>query len=847
MEAEGQMALEATTAATDLSGGSMARPQLLAVVDLLIAAIAGLIAGTVYWLGSAPGLLFGDGGEFQFSAWLAGLPHPTGYPLYMILGWIWTHLLDILNLATPARAMNLLSVIFAAVAVGLTYLFAHGLVELGVRQAPPIAQRIAAFLAALAFAFTPTFWSSALVTEVYSLHAAFIALIFGLALRWQKGLEIEKHYAQEDQPEFRTHPSLSLMVLALVLGLSLAHHRTTLLLIPVLFVFVWRQDGYRVRRPRWLVPLTVLTLAPLLLYLYVPLRVKQSPYLLVELRPDHFVDLINRSPKGLAGYALGYSFASQLQGPATAVSDPFTLIQRFMAELTPVGVGLALLGVLYLIINRETRLLWLTGGGFIALTAFNLFYTIDDIAAYYIPSYLIASGWIAVAGAFIAAEIAQLVARWRPAWATAASVLTLIPLAALPLLLFISHADQVDRSGHTLPERWWANLIEADPPADSILVTNDRDEMMPLWYLQQVEGMRPDLAGLFPGMLPGENWDNVGQVLEIALANERPVFLVKPMPGLEAKAQLGQNDSAGLTRVEGLNTLRGDAQPVDIAIGDQIRLTGYDVETLHPAPGQDTAVTLFWQPVQPIATDLSSFVHLTLPDGSKIAQSDKLIGGDYYPSRLWKPGEIIVDRHVVSLPADAPPGPFRVYAGMYELMGDELQPVGAAILPGSVGGQAPKSSTLELATLPGYANFDDSILLIGYGVDGNRVSSVHGKQVVTEEALVGDLEVSVRWQAAGPIGQDYKVFIHVLDSNGRIVAQQDVQPFDGQYPTSVWEQGELLTDSYEVPLFSELRPGPYRIVVGIYDALTLNRLPAYDDARVRLPNDAIELAEIEIN
>ena len=63
-------------------------------LDLLLALLAGSIAAVVYYLGSAPGVLFGDGGELQFAAWTAGLPHPTGYPLYMTLGWAWSHLLD---------------------------------------------------------------------------------------------------------------------------------------------------------------------------------------------------------------------------------------------------------------------------------------------------------------------------------------------------------------------------------------------------------------------------------------------------------------------------------------------------------------------------------------------------------------------------------------------------------------------------------------------------------------------------------------------------------------------------------------------------------------------------------
>ena len=158
-------------------------------LDLLLAFLAGSVAAVVYYLGSAPGVLFGDGGELQFAAWTAGLPHPTGYPLYMTLGWVWSHLLDATGLASPARAMTLLSVLFAALAVGLTYLLARTLIGLGLPQVSPVLQRLAALLAALTFAFTPTFWSQSVVTEVYTLNAAFIALILWLALLWRWRVE----------------------------------------------------------------------------------------------------------------------------------------------------------------------------------------------------------------------------------------------------------------------------------------------------------------------------------------------------------------------------------------------------------------------------------------------------------------------------------------------------------------------------------------------------------------------------------------------------------------------------------------------------------------------------------
>jgi hypothetical protein len=837
--------------------------RLLSLGDALLAAGVGLLAGCVYWLGAAPDVLFGDGGELQLAAWTAGLPHPTGYPLYMLLGLLWSHLLTGLDVvATPARAMNLLSVFLAGLVVALTYLLAHALVELSVPGASRRAQRFSSLLAALIFAFSPTFWSQAVVTEVYALHAVFVALLLGFALRWQKGLDQERRaLSGPAAPQFRMRPSTALMLVAVTLGLALTHHRTSVLLIPVLLVFVWRQDGYRLRRPRWLLILVGLALLPLLLYLYIPARVNHSAYLSMELKPGQLIDLINRSPRGLVGYALGRSFAGQLQGLNPVMDALPSLPERFLAELTPVGVGLALLGLGYLIATRQRRLLWLTLGSFLFLTGFNLFYAIEDIAVFYIPSYLIAVCWIAVAGAFVAQETARLAERWfadRPRLVTGVSLAVLLLLAALPVSLFLDHASQIDRSGHTRPREWWTRILESQIAPNAVLITNDRDEMMPLWYMQQVEGVRPDIIGLYPGLIPGENWADVGAVVDNAFASGRPLYLIKPMEGLEVKVDLGLNDATGVTPVLGPAAATAPERSQNALFGEEIRLVGYDVAPVHPQPGQMVQVDLYWQPVKAISQDLTSFLHLRASQSSGqgdgggqeppiLSQSDRLVGGAYYPSSLWKPGEILVDRHRLVVPEDAPSGPYELLAGLYELVGQEALTIGSVVLDGRIGGEAPAASRGVTLDNPLYANFKDEILLIGYEVAGGRLAAVDGLPVSPDQTLSPDeLNVQLLWQSARPAGKDYTVFVHLVDPTGSIVAQQDVQPFSGSYPTSVWQQGELLADSYTINLPNDLAPGPYRLVAGLYHAPTGKRLAGYNDRGQRLPNDQIEVVEIDL-
>jgi 4-amino-4-deoxy-L-arabinose transferase-like glycosyltransferase len=631
------------------------------------------MAGVVYGRGAAPGVLTGDSGELQFAAWLAGLSHPTGYPLYLILGWAWSHGLAGLGLASPAQSMTLLSVLFGALAVALTYLLAMALLAQsrpGGRSVGPV-ERIAALVAALTFAFTPTFWSQAVVTEVYTLHAALVAALLWLALLWRAEVRLF--------PKSRTSQSGWLLAaLAFLFGLGLAHHRTTLLLLPVLLVFLtWQAPaGYWRSRWRTALGLVLLALAPLLLYLYVPLRADATPYLSIDLWPGQPTGLLDRSPAGLFSYLLGQGFAGEIQGLAQAAAAAPNLVQRFSAELTPVGLLLAVVGVVTLALRRQWALLWLMGASFLLLTGFNLLYTIGDIAVFYIPSYLIASVWIGVAVAWLAEITGAVFNRRWVGLGEGAGIVTAVLLVALPVYLFLSQAPAQDRSQDSAAADGWQALLKANPAPNAVLLSNDRDELMPLWYLQQVEGVRPDLAGVFPLLLAEPGWLDVGQAVDSALSTGRPVYLIKPMPGLEIKAALGQPDPSGLTPVLGPAITAPPTFVEEVVIDDAVRLLGFDVQ--HD--GQSVQIDLHWQPLRPLDADYTSFVQLLAAGDVKVAQSDQPVGGVYYPTSLWQPGQTLRDRHTLLLPADAAPGPYRLHVGMYQLIDGEIVPLDAATL-----------------------------------------------------------------------------------------------------------------------------------------------------------------------
>jgi hypothetical protein len=97
------------------------------------------------------------------------------------------------------------------------------------------------------------------------------------------------------------------------------------------------------------------------------------------------------------------------------------------------------------------------------------------------------------------------------------------------------------------------------------------------------------------------------------------------------------------------------------------------------------------------------------------------------------------------------------------------------------------------------------------------------------------------WQALGETDQDVKVFVHLLDSNGRVVAQSDAVPAGWTRPTSGWQAGEYVMDVHVLETGQDFLPGEYQLVAGMYDSTTEQRLP------VAAGGDRVELKKIQIS
>lgn len=232
-------------------------------------------------------------------------------------------------------------------------------------------------------------------------------------------------------------------------------------------------------------------------------------------------------------------------------------------------------------------------------------------------------------------------------------------------------------------------------------------------------------------------------------------------------------------------------------------------------------LTVVWQAQGTLTTDYTAFAHLVDEGGQGWAGDDHQPFDGTYPTSAWGAGEMVRDSFTLTVPADAPPGLYNLEVGWYDPATGQRLPVGdgdtvrVAVLP------AGWEAAVEENLAPLGASFGEKVTLEGYAwqVDPSAV------------------QVTLRWSAESYLDTDYTVFLHLVAPDGKeqVVAQGDGPPLGGRWPTSLWPPGLVLNDVHTIPRPTDLAPGSYHLLLGLYDPATGERLslPDGDDA-VRL-------------
>jgi hypothetical protein len=128
---------------------------------------------------------------------------------------------------------------------------------------------------------------------------------------------------------------------------------------------------------------------------------------------------------------------------------------------------------------------------------------------------------------------------------------------------------------------------------------------------------------------------------------------------------------------------------------------------------------------------------------------------------------------------------------------------------------------------------------------GEKIRLVSAQISETNLQPGDDFDIALQWVAADWICEDYKTFVHVYGADGSLVAQSDVWPMDGKRPTGTWAPGETIEDVIMITLPSDLMPDSYVVATGMYDAVSLQRLPV-SGGELDSPKDTAVLTEITV-
>ncbi len=427
----------------------------------------------IYLRTIAPGLTWAnggsDGGDLITAAATGGIAHPSGYPLYLILA----RFFQLIPVGSLAYRTNLMSALFAVLTALLVYAIVFGYL---LAELDEYTVSIAGLSAGFAIGLSPLFWSQAVITEVYTLHAFFIALIIYITVHSRKKERLFDRWK------------------GMIYGLAATNHLTALLLIPAALVLNsldcvsskqgvlsstknininWKPLG---RQIIWM-------FVGLLVYLLLPLRAMKQPIINWgnPVNLENFWWLI--SGKVYRAYYLQDMLTTLWSKIGASVS---LLLQQFGL----IGIILGFLGLI--VFYKKSKLYGLTIWiGFVFWTT-SLIYQTSDSYLYLIPAFISFSIWI---GTCVGFSI-RFLKKYNP-------LLQLLFLSVLIVSLVIgttNNWEKVDASQDDRAENFVKEVF-AIVPENAIVFAEGDQAISALWYFHFALEERTDLIVLATDLL----------------------------------------------------------------------------------------------------------------------------------------------------------------------------------------------------------------------------------------------------------------------------------------------------------------------------------------------------------
>ena len=429
----------------------------------IYSALSFFIPLIIYTITLAPTVSWVDSDELATASSLLKTAHPTGYPLFTILGKIFTFI----PAGDEVYRLNLMSAIVSSVTVFIFFnmmffLFSElKLSDNEKKDSGKISDDTIlniSLTSSLLLAFSRTFWDNANVIEVYSLHSFFLVLLLYIFL---KAINV----TEKNSDNFLK--SRYWLLFALILGLSFANHMTTIFLLPGFAYLYFSKNGFSKAVLKNLNYLAIPFLFALTLYIYLIVRADNS-----MLSWGHTNTFDN-----FTAHITGRQYNTAMFRSAEDVKIQLSrFIGKYPKEFVYLNLLLIIPGLIELF-NRSRKFFYFTLILFASCILLASSYTIYDIYSYFLLCSIVTAIWNGFGLVYIVKRFSD-----------AGRVLSYVLIFIFLIPLSYNYSEN-DKSRDYMVKDYVFNLFNS-ASNNSIVITNYN----PTYYFQYVKKARPDIV-----------------------------------------------------------------------------------------------------------------------------------------------------------------------------------------------------------------------------------------------------------------------------------------------------------------------------------------------------------------
>ncbi len=271
-----------------------------------------------------------------------------------------------------------------------------------------------------------------------------------------------------------------------------------------------------------------------------------------------------------------------------------------------------------------------------------------------------------------------------------------------------------------------------------------------------------------------------------------------------------------------------------VADWPDVRLLGYTLRAGAWRAGDTLHLDLFWQALESASSASKLLVQIQDAHGSIVAQDE---APTTYRAAQWQRGDLIREQRDVVLPATLAAGTYRIVVGW--LGSDQHTRL-------YLTGGGDQLALREIAVSARAHRFTAPSMQVPQAIRFGGLATLVGYDLVRDDSQ-HTLRLRLYWRAQREIDSAYKVFVHLTtpDSSTPIV-QHDGAPANDTLPTTSWVGGEYISDEHTLTLPADMARGTYRVLVGLYDAQSGARVPAFASDTHEFANDAAELLQVKL-